>query len=154
MARSVQQTRGGPFWPLGFVAVANNGTQVCIATNIDANNLNSPNTPNPPNGIFPSTKTEYTPAFRGLGFQGYKPGNNNNGMIPNSGNVYILVGPAGGNGNRADSGAMIKVLGPGQDFFYPPPGTALDMVSPYFLYLDADVDGEGALVVGYGGGNP
>ena len=154
MALSKQQMRGGPVWPLGFVQCANNGTKVCIMVNVDPSNLNAPDTPNPPTPSFPSNKSEYTPTFKGIGIQGYKPGANNNGMVVNTGNVYLLSAAAGGTGNRADSGSIIKVITPGSDFFYPPPNPGLDMFSGYYLYLDVDVDGEGALVTGYGGGNP
>jgi hypothetical protein len=144
MSLSVQKMRGGPFWPLGFVQVANNGTPVCIMANVDANNNNAPGTPS-----VPGQSSEYSPSFRGLGIQGYKPGNNNNGMVANTGNVYLLAAPAGGSGNRSDSGSIVKVIAPGQDFFYPPEALGIDRFSPYTLYLDADVNGEGAQMVGY-----
>lgn len=154
MPLSKQQSRGGPVWPLGFVTVAAAGTPVCIMANVDANNVNSPATATYPVPNFPGAGAEYSPVFRGIGVQGYHPGANNNGMIPNSGFVYLLMAPAGGTGNRSDSGSMIKVIPPAGDFFFPAPIPGTDMFSPYFLYIDADVSGEGAVVVGYGGGNP
>jgi len=136
---------------LGFVAVANNGTPVCLAHNIDANNTNSPSTAFPAPPTFPGTQTEYSPTFQSFHVQGYKPGNNNSGMVVNTGNIYLMMAPAGnGSGNRTDSGAMIAVIPAGADYFFPPDGSQGLRFSPYYMYLDSDVDGEGGLVVGYG----
>lgn len=152
MALSVMQDPQGIDWPLGFVAVASNGTPVNIMHNVDANNINAPGakTAFPGN---PSTAAEYTPRCHKVFFQGYQPAANNaGGMIPNTGNVYIVrtLGPgnqnSGGPANRADAGAMVYVLPAGG--FATLPGDEADsaVISPYRYSLDVDVDGEGALV--------
>lgn len=159
MALSVMQDPYGIDWPLGFVGVANNGTPVNIMKNVDANNTNAPGaSPGPPgSGI---SRAEYTPTCHKIFFQALKPGNNNNGMVYNGGNVYILrsLGPgnqnAGGPGNRSDSGAMVAVLIAGGSYSLPADEIDGPAISPYRYTLDADVDGEGALVtlVGCGRG--
>ena len=153
MALSVQKLRNAPVTSLGFVTVATPGTPVPLSINIDANNTNAPGTANPPPAQFPSTGTEWSPNFRGFAISGFKPGANNNGMVPNSGYVYLLTAPAaGGSGNRSDSGSIVGVILPGTSFFFPPSGTSLDLFSPYTLYLDADTANDGGLVVAYGAG--
>lgn len=130
--------------------MANNGTPVCLAKNVDANNANAPGTVFPPPPQFPGTQTETSATFGALAIQGVKPGNNNSGMVSNTGNIYLMQAPSpGANGNKADFGAMIKAIAPGADYFFPPDGTGGQRFSPYTLYLDSDVDGEGGLVVGY-----
>ena len=151
MSLSVQRFYTGPAWPLGAIVVGNNGTPVNIMSLVDANNVNNPNTVTSNNTAL---QTEYTRACRGIAFQGYHPGANNNGMVLNSNNVYILCAPAGGTGNRADSGSMLKVLAPGADYFIPSIIPGVDMFSPYQFWVDADTNNDGALVVTYGGGNP
>lgn len=146
MALSVQQMKTGPVWPLGFVPVAANGTPVCIMNNVDANNNNAPwkNQGTPGN----ATGSEYTTRCVGIAFQGYKPGANNNGMVQNAGNIYIVVGGANGAyGNRADSGAMIKVLFPGADYTLNASDFGQTQFSPYSIFLDCDNNNDGALVV-------
>lgn len=146
MARSVIQDPQGIDWPLGFVTVANNGTPVNIMHNVDANNINAPGTA--ANG----TNAEYSPRCHKVFFQGYKPGGSNNGMVINTGNVYILrsFGPGnqnfGGAGNRTDAGAMLYVLYPGAFATLPADEVDTAVISPYRYTLDSDVDGEGALV--------
>ncbi len=141
MPRSVQKTYSGPFWPLGFVQVANNGTPVNVMVNVDSGNVNSPSTP--ANG----TNLEYTPTCHKVFFQGYKPASSNNGMVVNDGPVYITVAPAGnGSGGRADSGSMLFVLTPGGGVTLPGSESQLNTLSPYQFWIDADVDGDGAIV--------
>lgn len=152
MPLSVQRSYTAAVWPIGYVNVPAAGTPVNIMSRIDANNVNAPG--NPSNNT--TVGTEYTRACRAIAFQGYQPGANNNGMIPNNGNVYIMVAAAGnGSGNRTDSGSIIKVLPPGGDFVLSAitPGWN-DMFSPYSIFLDADNNNDGASVVIYGGGNP
>jgi len=150
MALSVQKGYTAPVWPLGYVNVATPGNKVCIMTNVDANNVNNPNTVS--NN---TSQTEYSRACRGLKFQGYKPAANNNGMVVNSGNVYILVAPSGNNaGNRTDSGCMVGVLGAGNTYELPSIIPGVDMFSPYSIFIDSDNSNDGALVTLYGGGNP
>ena len=148
MAQSVQKNRTGVVWPLGFVKVTTPGTPVCIMANVDANNVNAP-------GVATSNlSAEYSPAARGLGIQAFLPNNNNSGMQPTTGNIYLMVPAAGGNGNLTDFGSMVKIITSGSDFFFPPEGCGVDLFNPYGLFLDADVAGEGALVTLYGGVNP
>jgi hypothetical protein len=154
MALSVQSLRGSPICSLGFVKVTTSGTPVPLSINIDANNTNAPGTANPPPASFPGPGMEWTPVFRGFAVQGFKPGSGNNGMVANTGNIYLLMAAAGGTGNKNDSGAIVKVIQPSGDYFFPSPNPGCDMFSPYYLYLDADVSGEGGLVTAYGGGNP
>jgi hypothetical protein len=116
--------------------------------NVDPSNNNSPNTPVAP-GLNVNS-SGYTVKGRGIGLQGYHAGANNNGMVVNTGNVYLMRGPVGaGTGNRSDSGAIVKVIPAGADFFYAPDGKGLDFFSPYFYYLDADNANDGALVTLY-----
>jgi hypothetical protein len=149
MALSTQKSYTGPAWALGFVKVTTIGTPVNIMSGIDANNTNAPGTASN------NATTEYSRACRAIAFQGYQPGSGNNGMIPNNGNIYILVAPAGsGSGNRTDSGSMLKVLPPGGDYVLSAITPGVDMFSPYSIYLDGDNNNDGALVTIYGGGNP
>lgn len=152
MSQSIQKQPGGPVWPLGFIQVASNGTPVCIMHNVDANNVNSPATPNPPPAQFPGPGAEYTRTFKGLSVYGFQPGNGNVGMVPNVGNVYLLLAAAGGGaGNRTDAGSIVGIIPPGTNYFYPPPNPGSDRFSPYFLYIDADTNNDGAIIVGLGG---
>jgi hypothetical protein len=150
MANSVQKLRGAAVTPLGFVKVTTPGTPVCIMNNLDPANNSSPKTATGPYLGPYGADVPYSPAMRGFGFQGFKQ-NADNTVSPNTGNVYILVAPAGvGSGNNQDTGAMVKVLPSGYDYFYPPEGANIDRTSPYFLFLDADTAGDGAIVVAYG----
>lgn len=152
MALSIERAYTGPVWALGFIGVPTAGTPVNIMSRVDANNVNNPNTVTSNNTAL---QTEYTRACRAIAFQGYQPGANNNGMVVNTGNVYILVAPAGGSGNRSDSGAIVKVLPPGGDYVLSAitPGFN-DMFSPYQIWLDVDNNNDGASCCIYGGGNP
>ena len=139
----------GVDWPLGFVDVSNIGTPVNIMVNVDPNNNNAPGTRHG-EGV---PVAQYTPRCHKIFFQGYKPGNNNNGMTPNSDNVYILrsFGPsnnatAGGPGNRSDSGMMVQVLPPGGSATLPADEIDTDTISPYRYTIDANNNGDGALV--------
>ena len=143
MALSVQQQRTGPDWPLGYINVANNGTPVNIMSLVDPNNNNHPNTASN------SNTSEYTPRAKQIQFIGMHPGANNNGMVPNTGYVYVVCpAQANGLGNRSDPGAIVTVIPPGGGT-YPLPislGDSDTQFSPYRYSLDADVNGEGALV--------
>ena len=129
-------------WPLGFIAVANNGTPVNIMSRVDSANNWAPG----------SLNSEYTVAAHQIRFQALKPGTSNNGMIINTGFVYVLraLGPgnnnSGGPQTRADSGAMVAVLRPGEIVVLPAIETVSATVCPYRYTVDSDVDGEGALV--------
>jgi len=153
MAQSVQKLGGGnPLTPLGYINVPANGTPVCIMNLLDANNVNSPNTPNAPPALYPANGTEYTPTFRGLLIQGYKPNAGNNGLVANNGNVYLL-GPKQGSGagNKSDYGAMLAVVGGGVTLTFPVSPTGLSRLSAYTLYIDTDNNNEGALITAIDG---
>lgn len=147
MALSVIQDPQGIDWPIGFVSVSNNGTPVNIMHNVDPSNNNAPGTA--ANG----TNAEYTPRCHKVLIQGFRPGNSNNGMVPNSGMVYVLrsLGPnnqnSGGPANRSDSGAMVYVIPPGGQAVLPADEIDRAPISPYRYTLDADTNGDGGLVV-------
>lgn len=141
MANSVLNQRGGPEWPLGVVVVANNGTPVSIMTNVDANNVNAPGSAS--NNL----TSEYTTTCRAIWFTGMHQDANNN-MQPNTGNVYVLVPPsANGSGNKSDAGCMVMVVAPGVTAPLPLSLASDVRFSPYRYKIDADVNGDGALVV-------
>jgi len=144
MALSVCQARSGPCWPLGCVIVLTPGTPVNIMFNVDPNNNNAPGT-----AFGPGTNQSagYTPTCHKIFIQGVHPGANNNGMVPNSGNIYLMVGAAGGSGNRSDSGAMAMVVFPASGGTWPGSEIELDTVSPYIFSVDADSANDGALIV-------
>jgi hypothetical protein len=149
MANSIQKLRGAAVTPLGFVKVTTAGTPVNFMVNLDPAGNNAPATGTGPAMPY-GTDVPYSPACRGFGIQGYKQGAGNT-IVVNTGNVYLLVAPAaGGSGNNQDAGAICKVIPAGADFFYPPDAANLDRISPYYLYLDADNSGDGAIVVAYG----
>ncbi len=146
---SICINRTGPTWPLGFIQVANNGTPSGnLMSLVDPNGLFSPN--GPANG---GVGSEYTVRFKSIVFQGYKPAANNaGGWIPNTGNVYILQpGNNGAVGNRSDTGCVVGIISAnGGAYALPASLAAAGMqLSPYEYTLDSDVNGEGAIVVGY-----
>lgn len=149
---SVVQDPFGCDWPLGFIAVGNIGTPVGIMSLVDANSINAPD--HAPVGGWGAkpTQAEYSPTCHKVTFQGVRPGNNNNGMIVNSGSVYIMRSPGAGTnnnsgpGNRSDSGAMVYVLFPGSSVTLPGLEMEGSTISPYRYSLDADNNGDGALV--------
>lgn len=146
MALSVVQLRSGPTWPLGYINVATPGTPAGLMSRVDANNTSSPTfSPSPA-----TPGSEYTIRAKSIFFYGYHPGNNNNGMVPNEGYVYVNWNPSGNNAaNRTDSGSMVGVIPPGGGVFSLPQslGSSDMQVSPYSYTLDADTAGEGAMVV-------
>jgi len=145
MALSVHKSFAGPAWPLGFVTVTAAGTPVPLMTNVDANNYNAPETAIGPFTVAQGLGT--APTCHKIIIQPYKPGANNNGMVSNTGNIYLMVAPAGGAGNRSDSGAMCLVIPPGSGSgTWPAQEMEGDTISPYKFFLDADVSGEGGLV--------
>lgn len=148
MAFSIQKDRGGPDWPLGCVVVPTIGTPVCIMANVDPSNNNAPWQAT----SYLGNTSEYSPICRGVSIAGWHPGSGNNGMVINTGNVYLMRKPAGGAGNRQDSGSMVAVIWPGSDYFFPPDGSGTTLFSPYNYYLDADANNEGGLVTLYGCG--
>ena len=144
MALSVCQARSGPVWPLGCVVVPSPGTPVCIMANVDANNNSAPETASGPTN---PSGAAYTPTCHKILYQGVHPAANNNGMVANSGNVYLMARPQGGSGNRSDSGAMIAVIFPTVGGAWGAMEVELDTVSPYQFFVDADSANDGLLVV-------
>ena len=146
MALTVLIDTFGVDWPLGFVAVANNGTPVNIMSVVDPSNLNAPGTAANNNTL------GTTPTCHKVLIQGYKPGNNNNGMVPNGGYVYVLRSPGPGAnsftgpGNRADSGVLVRILPPGGEVVLPADELDCNTISPYRYTLDSDINGDGGLV--------
>jgi len=145
MANTILKDRQGVDWPLGYVNVSAAGTPVRITVNVDANNTNAPETASN------TTTDEYVFAFQQLMFQGYKPAANNNGMVANTGNVYILRYNANGagSGNKTDQGVMVAVLGNSQTLFLAAGYSVNDVWNPYRYALDVDNNNEGALVTGF-----
>jgi hypothetical protein len=113
-------------------------------TNVVPSNSNSPETATSVSS--PGLAT--SPTCHKIFIQPYKPAANNNGMVSNTGNIYLMaVGVGSGPGNRSDSGAMVFVIPPGSgSTTYPAQEAEGDVVSPYKFFLDADVSGEGGLV--------
>lgn len=132
---TIAQNIHGPIWPLGFIEVASKGTPVDIMSVVDPGSLNDPNSSN----ISGATR-EYTVRCQQLIFQGYKP--DTHGMQRNTGNIYIVLR----GGDRDDYGLMLKVLEPGETFYLSSAPTVRDVFGPYDIYLDADNNGDGALV--------
>lgn len=140
---SVVQARTGPTWPLGFISVANSGSPVGIMSLVDANNNWSPTASSGNGNVYP----EYAIRCRSIWFQGYKPAANNNGMVTNTGNVYIFQ-PGNGSGNKTDTGCMVGVIPANGGYFNMPLslGATGIQFNPYEYTIDADVNGEGAIV--------
>jgi len=151
MPLSVYQDFFGVDWPLGVVVVAAPGTPVNIMKNVDPANNMAPGTQVGP-GFQVNPGPEYTPRCHKIFFQGYHAAANNNGLIQNTGQVYVMrsPGPAnnypGGTGNRADSGAVVAVVPPGGNLTLPAMEYDGETISPYRYTLDADTANEGALV--------
>ena len=138
------QAKSSPVWPLGCIIVPTPGNTVNIMSLVDPNNNNSPENPIRP-GF--GAGSEYSPTCHKIFLQGYHAAANNNGMVVNSGNVYLCVAPAGnGAGGRADSGSIVFVLAPGQAATWPSAEVDLNAVSPYRFLLDADSANDGALI--------
>jgi hypothetical protein len=151
MPLSVYLDFGGDDWPLGVVTVAAPGTPVNIMRNVDPNNNWAGATVSSP----ASPVAEYAARCHRIWFQGYHAGANNNGLVQNTGQVYVVRAPGPGNnntyfpggpGNRSDSGAVVAVVPPGGNFMLPAMEQDGKVISPYRYTLDADTAGEGALV--------
>lgn len=151
MALSKISLRTGPVWALGYINVANSGTPAGLMTNVDANNTMSPLfSPSPGN-----PGAEYTPRFRSIWFYGLQPGANNNGLVNNTGRVYINYNPLQANNNynnnqnRSDAGSIVGWVDPGQAFVLPQSlGAGSLELSPYSYTLDSDNNNDGCIVVG------
>lgn len=145
----------GPTWPLGFVQVTAIGTPVCLTHVIDANNNNAP-WASPTWGVNSGTATgsEYTPRCKSIWLGGFQPASANNGMIPNTGQIYVNYNPGANNANqnRSDPGSMVAIVQPGT--WVPIPASLADpdtQFSPYLYSLDGDNNNDGCLVVLIGG---
>jgi hypothetical protein len=137
--QSVMKDRQGPDWPLGAIAVTTPSTPVSIMSLVDSTNVNAPET------ATSTSSDEYSPLCQQIMFQGFKS-NGGTGMVPNTGNVYIMRKGVQGLGNRTDFGAMVEVLLPGQTIWLASSARNRDTFSPYRYYLDADNANDGALV--------
>ena len=137
MANSVLVIPQGPLWPIGLIVVASGGSPVGIMSLVDPNGDNDPNTPTSP------TTDEYTRRCQQVLLQGFKQTGGAAPMVPNTGNVYILKRST--TASRDDAGSLLGILLPGGAFDV---STAtLDRTfSPYDIVLDADNDGDSAIV--------
>jgi hypothetical protein len=133
--------KSGPTWPLGLIVVAAAGTPVGIMSLVDPSSVNAPET------ATTASSDEYTSCFQQLMFQGFKA--NTDGLQTNAGNVYIMRKGVQGLGNRDDYGAMVAVLLPGQTIFISSAPRVRDTFSGYQFYIDADNNGDSALVTGF-----
>ena len=67
--------------------------------------------------------------------------------VDNVGAIYIVrVGQGTGTGNKADSGAIIKIIQPGETFFLSSAPLNRNVFSPYRYRLDSDSANDGCLV--------
>ena len=142
MANSVLKIPWGSFWPLGNIVVAASGTPVGIMSLVDPASVNDPNTPTAP------TAAEFTVRAQQIVFQGFKQTGGAAPMIPNTGNVYILKRGAagGGSGDKNDAGILIGILLPGGSYEFASAPVNRNVFSPYDIILDADNDGDAAIV--------
>ena len=143
MPNSVVIARGGPFQPLGSIAVATPGTPVRLTSLIDASNLNAPGTPTSQAG----GHSEYSELrCQQISISGFKPGAAH-GLQANAGTIYILLDAAGaGSGNRDDPGVMLFPVLPQQTIIISTGATQRNAFSPYELLVDADNAGDCAQV--------
>jgi hypothetical protein len=153
MAQTVYKGYSGPFSPLGLIVVAVAGTPVRMSSLIDPASNNAPETFTPAasanntGAAVPSN--EYTVTFQQIMIQGFKAGAGGNGLVNNTGNIYVLVkGAGGGLGNRTDYGAMVVCVPPGQTAFLASAPLNCNVFNPYALWLDSDNNGDSALCMG------
>ena len=139
--QSVQKDFSGPDWPCGLIAVATAGTPVGIMSLVDSANVNDPAT------ITPGTSgaNEYTQRCNQIVFYGVKAGASH-GLQPNTGNVYVMRKSVQGAGNRDDFGSCVAIIFPGQAYTLVPSALTRNGFSPYRYYIDADNNGDSALV--------
>ena len=130
MANSVHLDKQGPDWPLGSIVVPTPGTPVPIMSLVDPAAAGSPSTPTS------TTTDEYTVACNQIVVQGMK---GNSPMVNNSGNVYLVrKGVGAGTGNRADNGAIVLTIPPGQTGVLGSAAVVKNAFNPYRYSLDAD----------------
>jgi len=138
MPNSVMRDINGPDWPLGSIIVTVPGTPVNIMSLVDPGITETTASPLNP---------EFTTRFQQITFQGFKAGAH--GLVPNTGNVYIVrKGVGGGTGNRDDYGAIIWVLTPGQTFILGSAALSQNVFSPYRYFADADNANDACQVTG------
>ena len=134
MTNSIHLDKQGPDWPIGNIVVATPGTPVPIMSLVDAAAAGSPSTPTS------STTDEYTATCNQIVVQGFK------GSAPmsiNVGNVYLVrKGVGSGTGNRADQGAIVLIIPPGQTGVLGSSSLVKNAFNPYRYYLDADNAGD------------
>lgn len=137
--QSVQQDKFGPDWPLGMITVTAAGTPVSIMSLVDPSGINDPGVPTS------GSNDAYTRNAQQIAFQAVKPGTSH-GTQPNTGNIYIMRKGIQGVGNRDDYGSMVEVLTPGQTLFIASAAMNRNVYSPYRYYIDADNNGDSAIV--------
>lgn len=143
MALSIQRYCA-PVWPLGAIVVPTPGTPVNIMFLVDPGNSNAPETAVGPGTVLGAA---YAPTCHKIFLQGVHPGANNNGMVINTGNVYLTVAPAGnGTGGRVDSGSIVFTIFPGAAVTWPGSEVDRNSISPYKFWIDSDSANDGALV--------
>jgi len=153
MAQSKMTGYSGPFVPFGLIVVAAAGTPVRMSSLIDPSANNAPETFSPAasanntGAAVPSN--EYTVTFQQIMIQGFKAGAGGNGLVANTGNIYVtLKGNGGGLGNRTDYGAMVVCVASGATAFLASAPVNCNVFSPYQLFIDADNAGDSALCMG------
>ena len=138
MALSVERNVNGPVWPVGLATVAASGTPVNVMKAVDSTLGNAPES------SAPTITGEYPVRCQQIIFQALKsvaP------VVQNVGPAYVLIPPAaGGTGNKTDSGALVKVLAPGETFILGAAALSHNVFNPYQYLIDADNAGDGVLV--------
>jgi hypothetical protein len=141
MTNSVHRDYQGPDWPLGWIQVVTPGTPVEIMSLVETTQPE----PNEPETLSSGGGGEYTFRAQQILFQAYKPGTH--GMVPNTGNIYLVRdGVGSGTGNRDDQGATVVVIQPGQTFSLGSAALNRNVFSPFRYSVDADNGGDGVLV--------
>lgn len=137
MSNSILLDRYGPDWPLGFISVATPGTPVGFMSVVDPSNLAAPGT------ATAAGVPEYTFRAQQIVLIGFKPSGGT--WIANTGNAYV-VRKGSGSSNRADSGALVTVVQPGQVIFLAAAPLVMNVWNPYRYSVDADNAGDGLAI--------
>lgn len=153
MADSIMLDPHGPDWPLGLITVLVPGTPVRLMSLVDPSLVNAPWTIQPPlTTVSPAKTLGYSPAFQQIMFQGFKKNLGADGVVDNTGNIYVCrAGVGAGLGNRDDYGALVLVVKPGQTVFLASAPANMNVYSPYRYFIDADNPNDGCIVTGYVG---
>lgn len=138
--QSVQKDREGPDWPLGLITPTIN-TPLSIMSNVDPTLANDPSNPTA-GGV--ANPNEYTERCNQIVIWGVKAAGH--GLQPNTGNIYVCRKGVQGAGNRDDYGSVVAIIFPGQAFTLVPSALVRDGFSPYRYFIDADNQGDSALV--------